>query len=99
MTKIQPTGLLFWTAVLPKIFTPNQPQTYHKSAPSVPKNSGQNWNKKKPLNDTKTALNKDAKGGSEQNFLLTAVSTQERDEMDDFVSKRSSVLCLVTNEN
>ena len=46
----------------------------------------------------KTALNKDAKGGSEQNFLLTAVSTQERDEMDGFVSKWSSVLCLATNK-
>ena len=46
----------------------------------------------------KTALNKDAKGGSEQNFLLTAVSTQEGDEMDGFVSKRSSVLCLATNK-
>ena len=46
----------------------------------------------------KTALNKDAKGGSEQNFLLTAVSTQEGDEMDGFVSKRSSVLCLATDK-
>ena len=46
----------------------------------------------------KTALNKNAKGDSEQNFLLTAVSTQEGDEMDGFVSKRSSVLCLATNK-